>query len=114
MGFVHLVVLSSVMAISTGAAAYLPTRLNLNPKSVRLVSLASTGILIGAALAIVIPEGVEAVYSSSKLAELGLASGTGTGTLRSRDEHHHDHDHDHDESNASWIGGMLLAGFIFM
>ena len=107
MGFAHLVVLSTVMTLSTGAAAYLPTRLNLNPKSVRLVSLASTGILIGAALAIVIPEGVEAVYSSSKLAEVGLdAAG-----IRSRDAHDHHH---HDEENAGCVGGMLLAGFIFM
>jgi len=109
MGFARLVGLCVVMAGSTGAAAYLPTRLNLNQNSVRLVSLASTGILIGAALAIVIPEGVEAVYSSSRLAQVSL-QGVG---LRTRDDHDHP-DHDHDDSNASWVGGMLLAGFIFM
>lgn len=111
MGFTRLVVLSVVMFGGTAVAAYLPTRLNLNPRSVRLISLASTGILIGAALAIVIPEGVEAVYASHELAESSLSAAHS-------DSHHHrrqEHEHSHDgEENASWIGAMLLAGFIFM
>lgn len=104
MGLTRLLVMATLMTLSTGGAAYLPTRLNLNPRSIRLVSLASTGILIGAALSIVIPEGVEAVYSSSRLDAEVSALG----------RRHDEHGHDHAEENASTIGAVLLAGFIFM
>jgi hypothetical protein len=62
----------------------------------------SSGLLLGAALVVVIPEGVSAVYSSS------LQDGDAHGD---NDEHGHGHAA---HENAGWIGIALLSGFILM
>lgn len=61
-------------------------------------NLTATGLLCGAALSIVIPEGVTAVFENSG----GGDDGSSTGV---EDAH---------ESNSGWIGAALLAGFLLM
>jgi zinc transporter 9 len=96
MGLYRLVVLSSLMLLSTLLASFAPLYLDLSPRKVKLVSTYSTGLLVGAALSIVIPEGVSAVFESTE----------GGGTSETN--------HRHDEGSSGWIGASLLAGFILM
>lgn len=93
MGLLRLILLSSLMLISTLVASFAPLYLELSPRKVKLVSTYSTGLLVGAALTVVIPEGVEAVYEAS-----------------SSDSHRHSHE----EGPSGWIGASLLAGFVLM
>lgn len=96
MGFLRLLVLSTLMLGSTLLASFFPLYYHFSPSRLRLISIFSTGLLIGSALGIIIPEGVEAVYGS-----------------RPEAPDAHEHGHDHSEM-ASWVGAGLLAGFLVM
>ncbi|BGO91284.1 hypothetical protein NBRC10512_007021 [Rhodotorula toruloides] len=98
MGFAHLAALASAMAAATLLASFLPLYISLSPKAVTRTSTYATGLLCGAALSIVIPEGVTAVFEHSG----GGDDGSSTGV---EDAH---------ESNSGWIGAALLAGFLLM
>ncbi|EGU11869.1 hypothetical protein RTG_02114 [Rhodotorula toruloides ATCC 204091] len=98
MGFAHLAALASAMAAATLLASFLPLYISLSPKAVTRTSTYATGLLCGAALSIVIPEGVTAVFENSG----GGDDGSSTGV---EDAH---------ESNSGWIGAALLAGFLLM
>ncbi|GAA6007668.1 hypothetical protein JCM10207_004834 [Rhodosporidiobolus poonsookiae] len=91
MGFTRVVVLSAALLAGTAIAAALPLWLKLPVRHLRMVSHMSVGVLVGAALTVVIPEGVAAVFEASEHGDAG----------------HHD-------ENASWVGAALLAGFILM
>lgn len=92
MGFLQLLLLSSLMFLSTLLASFAPIFLDLSRAKLDIVSTFSNGILIGSALSIVIPEGVAAVYGS-------IHSGS---------------NHGEEEEVSGWIGMALLAGFILM
>ncbi|GAA5940040.1 uncharacterized protein JCM15063_001682 [Sporobolomyces koalae] len=89
MGLTRVVTLTSLMLASTILASFAPLYLNLSRRSVQLVSTYSTGLLVGAALTVVIPEGVAAVFASIPASA-------------------------HDDSAAGAIGASLLGGFILM
>ncbi|KAK4056792.1 hypothetical protein OIO90_002041 [Microbotryomycetes sp. JL221] len=92
------------MLLATLIASFAPLYLDLSPKRVAQVSTYSTGLLLGAALTVVIPEGVAAVFGNSDTHGEGSDGDHG---------YHEQHGHDaHD--NAKWIGLALLAGFIVM
>ncbi|GAA5963694.1 hypothetical protein JCM3765_003547 [Sporobolomyces pararoseus] len=103
MGLLRLLILSSLMLVSTLVASFAPFYLNLSPLKVKLVSTYSTGLLVGAALTVVIPEGVAAVYESLSDSQDSQHSGSPQS-----------HSHHHEEGVSSWIGASLLAGFILM
>ncbi|GAA5924571.1 hypothetical protein JCM3775_005411 [Rhodotorula graminis] len=90
MGFARLLALATGMAVATLLAAFAPLVVHLSPTTLTSVSELSVGILVGAALSIILPEGVAAVFENSS---------------------HDDGDHD---DNAAWIGGALLSGFLLM
>lgn len=100
MGLLRLLILSSLMLISTLVASFAPFYLNLSPRKVQLVSTYSTGLLVGAALTVVIPEGVATVYAS-----LGDSE---------QEPHSRQHEHEHEEGVSGWIGASLSAGYILM
>ena len=93
MGLYRLVVLSLLMLISTLLASFAPLHFNFSPTSLDRVSTYSTGLLVGAALTVVIPEGVAAVFESIE---------------------HSGESHQHGGGSSGWIGASLLAGFILM
>ncbi|GAA5868788.1 hypothetical protein JCM1840_005117 [Sporobolomyces johnsonii] len=97
MGFARLVLLSFLMLVSTLLASFSPLYLNLSRKTVQAVSIYSTGLLVGAALTVVIPEGVATVFRNAQ----------------PRDDHHHGDDHAF-ETSSHWVGAALLGGFILM
>ncbi|GAA6062192.1 hypothetical protein JCM10212_006473 [Sporobolomyces blumeae] len=90
MAFLRLVTLSVLMLLSTLLASSIPYLVPLAPDTVHHISTYSSGLLVGAALTVVIPEGVHAVYQATSL------------------------DDDEGESTSGWIGASLLAGFILM
>ncbi|GAA5997703.1 Mn(2+) transporter ATX2 [Rhodotorula paludigena] len=94
MAFARLVVLASAMLVATLLAGFAPLYVRLSPYKVRVTETISVGILVGAALSIIVPEGVAAVFEN---------------TVPDDDGDGHGH-----EANAGWIGAALLAGFVLM
>ena len=64
-GLLTLLSLSTVMAIASFLAGILPLSLTLSQSQLRLISTIGMGVLVGTALIVIIPEGVETLYSSS-------------------------------------------------
>jgi len=96
MAFLQLLVLVSVMFLSTFIIGSLPLSLSaaLAPTRFHQVSIFSIGLLIGAALTIVIPEGIDTIYSSTPPQDF-------------HDPHPSHHHH-------SAVGLALMAGFLLM
>ncbi|KAK4701151.1 solute carrier family 39 (zinc transporter), member 9, partial [Phenoliferia sp. Uapishka_3] len=82
------------MLLATLLASFTPLYLTLSASRIATISTYATGLLVGAALTVIIPEGVEAVYDNR---------GAGGHT-----------DGEHEGEMAGWVGASLLAGFILM
>jgi len=100
-GSTKLILLSVVMLMGSYLAGSIPLFIALSEEKLQLVSVMGAGLLLGTALSVIIPEGMQTLnmaYSSSKT------------------EHHHDHeDHDHEENPVPHlIGVSLVLGFLFM
>ncbi|KAF2235840.1 Zinc/iron permease [Viridothelium virens] len=63
-GLLVLLTLSTIMAVASFLAGALPLSFALSQKSLRTISAIGTGVLVGTALIVIIPEGVETLYSS--------------------------------------------------
>lgn len=134
--FWTLIALSLAMLIGCYLAGAIPLAVSLSEEKLKLVTVLGAGLLVGTALAVIIPEGVHAMYSTGEgghhheegnlalnvaekavevvgnnVAEVG-SQGTG-GVLSEHEGHDHDHQHDMSEEH-SIIGITLVAGFIFM
>lgn len=72
-GLFTLVSLCIVMAAASFIAGILPLALNLSSSRLRLVSTIGMGVLVGTSLIVIIPEGVDTLYSSSSTSEMGHA-----------------------------------------
>jgi solute carrier family 39 (zinc transporter), member 9 len=64
-GLLTLLSLSVVMAAASFLAGILPLSLTLSQSQLRLISTVGMGVLVGTSLIVIIPEGVETLYSSS-------------------------------------------------
>ncbi|KAE9980704.1 hypothetical protein BLS_008411 [Venturia inaequalis] len=64
-GLGTLLALSGLMALASFLAGSLPLSFSLSQRQIRLISAVGTGLLIGTALIVIIPEGIETLYSSS-------------------------------------------------
>ncbi|XP_034943264.1 zinc transporter ZIP9 isoform X2 [Chelonus insularis] len=85
-------ILSLVMLIGSYVAGSLPLVVNLSEDKLQLVSVLGAGLLVGTALAVIIPEGIRALFTSAT-----------TGDLHSVTDGLH-----------SMIGISLVLGFVFM
>lgn len=83
----RLLPLSLLLLLTTLFSSFLPLYLSLSPLRLKLLGLVGKGVLVGAALGVVVPEGVEGVYASSNEAHVG---------------------------QGGWIGMALVAGFTTM
>ncbi|XP_032689087.1 zinc transporter ZIP9 isoform X1 [Odontomachus brunneus] len=83
--------LSLVMLIGSCLAGSLPLIINLSEDKLQLVSILGAGLLVGTALAVIIPEGIRALFT--------------TGITSEKEQHSDLH---------SLIGISLVLGFIFM
>jgi solute carrier family 39 (zinc transporter), member 9 len=68
-GLLTLLSLSTVMAAASFLAGILPLSLTLSQSQLRLISTVGMGVLVGTSLIIIIPEGVETLYSASSSAD---------------------------------------------
>ncbi|XP_057367556.1 zinc transporter ZIP9-like [Daphnia carinata] len=104
-----LVFLSIVMLVGSFLAGSVPLMVNLSEDRLNLVSILGAGLLVGTALAVIIPEGTQMLYSQ-QLEE-----------IKQKYEHikdtanipHEDTNH-HEEGLHSVIGLALVLGFVFM
>ncbi|KAL5363504.1 ZIP zinc transporter-domain-containing protein [Aspergillus floccosus] len=64
-GLFTLLALSIVMAITSFVVGSLPLAFTLSPSQLRLISSVGMGVLVGTSLVVIIPEGVETLYSST-------------------------------------------------
>ncbi|KAH7348932.1 ZIP metal ion transporter-like protein [Rhexocercosporidium sp. MPI-PUGE-AT-0058] len=77
-GLFMLLGLSVVMALASFLAGALPLSMTLSSSQLRLISTIGMGVLVGTSLVVIIPEGIEAVYTA------GEASGLHTRSLSAR------------------------------
>ncbi|KAI9042879.1 Mn(2+) transporter ATX2 [Aspergillus affinis] len=66
-GLFTLLALSIVMAITSFVVGSLPLAFTLSPSQLRLISSIGMGVLVGTSLIVIIPEGVETLYSASSV-----------------------------------------------
>ncbi|KAL8816539.1 MAG: hypothetical protein Q9191_008312, partial [Dirinaria sp. TL-2023a] len=67
-GLLMLLTLSTLMAIASFLAGSLPLSFTLSQSRLRLISTIGMGVLVGTALVVIIPEGVETLYSANEAA----------------------------------------------
>ncbi|CAI4227455.1 unnamed protein product [Auanema sp. JU1783] len=84
-GIAFLTVLSGAMFLGSYIAGSIPLLFPMSESRLRIVSIFGAGLLIGTALAVILPEGVEALYNSQQSA------------------HHHDLSSLHNEMDANSI-----------
>ncbi|KZM23571.1 uncharacterized protein EKO05_0011268 [Ascochyta rabiei] len=63
-GLFMLLTLSTIMAIASFIAGILPLSFTLSPRQLRIITLLGTGVLVGTSLIVIIPEGIETMYSA--------------------------------------------------
>ncbi|KAH0544931.1 hypothetical protein FGG08_001011 [Glutinoglossum americanum] len=65
-GLFMLLSLSTVMAIASFLAGSLPLSMTMSQSKLRLISAIGMGVLVGTSLVVIIPEGIETLYSAGK------------------------------------------------
>jgi len=122
-----LILLSFAMLVGCYLAGSVPLAFNLSDEKLKLVSVLGAGLLVGTALAVIIPEGVHALlfpsgdhHEGHHVAE--KAADVKTGVVAAGD--HKDvkldvagtshHEHESGVELHSWIGVALVLGFVFM
>ncbi|KAA1097657.1 hypothetical protein PGT21_016315 [Puccinia graminis f. sp. tritici] len=113
MAFLQLFILVTVMFISTFILGSLPLSLSttLSPTRFHQLSIFSVGLLIGAALTIVIPEGIDTIYSSSEASSSGLRANQ-TDTSQPIVSHEPQLRHHHTTIGLALMGGFMLMFLI--
>ncbi|KAM9381159.1 zinc transporter ZIP9 isoform 1-T1 [Phaethornis superciliosus] len=114
--FRSICLLSLAMLVACYVAGIIPLAVNFSEERLKLVTVLGAGLLCGTALAVIVPEGVHALYEdilegkhhpasemqhvmeSEKVAEISAA---------------HEYGHDHSRLHA-YIGVSLVLGFVFM
>ncbi|KAJ1335194.1 solute carrier family 39 (zinc transporter) member 9 [Microdochium nivale] len=105
-GVFLLLALTVVMAVASFLAGALPLSMSLSQSQLRLISSIGIGVLVGTALIVIIPEGIEAITSANMAAHSHSA----------RDEGPAESGHAHSEPEVPtfWVGLSLILGFILM
>lgn len=109
-GSLKLVVLSVVMLLGSYLSGSIPLFMTLSEEKLQLVSVMGAGLLVGTALSVIIPEGMQTlVMAYTKKGEHRHDHG-GAGEEGDEGEgHHHE-----DNPVPHIIGTSLVLGFIFM
>jgi len=107
----HMLLLSGAMFLGSYISGFVPFAFTLNENKIKQMNVAGSGLLVGTALSVIIPEGVSAIYSQKHHEE---HHGTDSLIDGDEDEHvHEDDDHQHDEVHQ-YVGLSLLFGFLLM
>ncbi|XP_016148092.1 zinc transporter ZIP9 [Sinocyclocheilus grahami] len=117
--FSSISLLSLAMLVGCYVAGTIPLAVNFSEEKLKLVTVLGAGLLCGTALAVIIPEGVHALYE--EMLEGGHHHGHGQveaevseqkvveGVVGQSTEHGHSHEQLH-----AYIGVSLVLGFVFM
>ncbi|KAA0711385.1 Zinc transporter ZIP9 [Triplophysa tibetana] len=117
--FSSISLLSLAMLVGCYVAGTIPLAVNFSEEKLKLVTVLGAGLLCGTALAVIIPEGVHALYE--EMLEGGHHHGHGKveaevsdpkvaeGVVGPSGEHGHGHEQLH-----AYIGVSLVLGFVFM
>ncbi|XP_006011786.1 zinc transporter ZIP9 [Latimeria chalumnae] len=106
--------LSLAMLVGCYVAGTIPLAVNFSEEKLKLVTVLGAGLLCGTALAVIVPEGVHALYEdflegkhhhTSEAHSEGEAVKTGETVV--------EHEHEHTKLHA-YIGVSLVLGFVFM
>ena len=121
--FILVIIVSTIMFFSAFISGYIPIWMSLSEKRIKNCSALGAGLLLGVAIAVIIPEGIEAVYKIQKF-QIDVKNSHSHDMHLDRDVNEHEHadssiaepvPHNHDEINtAIYISGSILLGFIFM
>jgi len=123
-----LILLSFAMLIGCYLAGAVPLAFSLSDEKLRLVSVLGAGLLVGTALAVIIPEGVHALLFPSGDHHEGhhvAEKATGVNPVVVAGGEHkedakldvggtHHHENESGVELHSWIGVALVLGFVFM
>ncbi|KAA8572102.1 hypothetical protein EYC84_002025 [Monilinia fructicola] len=95
-GLFMLLVLSVIMCLSCFLAGAVPLSMTLSPSQLRLISTIGMGVLVGTSLVVIIPEGIEAVYTAGSSAHSHGSRGV---SIQERN------------SGLSWVGGLNTIAY---
>ncbi|XP_058472322.1 zinc transporter ZIP9 [Solea solea] len=118
--FSSISLLSLAMLVGCYVAGTIPLAVNFSEEKLKLITVLGAGLLCGTALAVIIPEGVHALYEEilegahhshgqAGSVEASEVKGEGDAALSVSGKHEHSHEHLH-----ACIGVSLVLGFVFM
>ncbi|XP_017157893.1 zinc transporter ZIP9 [Poecilia reticulata] len=118
--FSSISLLSLAMLVGCYVAGTIPLAVNFSEEKLKLITVLGAGLLCGTALAVIIPEGVHALYeeilegahhshSQAGAAEVSEAKVEVVAALDATGKHEHGHEQLH-----ACIGVSLVLGFVFM
>lgn len=94
--FVILIALSIAMFVGSYVAGSLPLVVPFSESRLRLITVLGAGLLVGTALAVIIPEGVQSIYGAAESTGAhGSRHGAGLPPAPALNAHDHDHGHNH-------------------
>ncbi|XP_004698731.2 zinc transporter ZIP9 isoform X2 [Echinops telfairi] len=116
--FVSISLLSLAMLVGCYVAGIIPLAVNFSEERLKLVTVLGAGLLCGTALAVIVPEGVHALYEDVLEGKHHQASETQNVIASDKAApapaaHDHELGHKHTELHA-YIGVSLVLGFVFM
>lgn len=110
----HVILLSVAMFLGSYISGFVPFAFNLEKHRINQLNVAGSGLLVGTALSVIIPEGVSALYSQKHHDEHhGSDELIDADHTETPEEHFEDEDHQHDEVHQ-YVGLSLLFGFLIM
>ncbi|KAL7380649.1 hypothetical protein ABVT39_021579 [Epinephelus coioides] len=118
--FSSISLLSLAMLVGCYVAGTIPLAVNFSEEKLKLITVLGAGLLCGTALAVIIPEGVHALYEEilegghhshgqAGVVEVSEAKGESDAALSASGKHEHSHEQLH-----ACIGVSLVLGFVFM
>lgn len=114
--FVVLLLQTTGMLVGTFLCGIVPIHLSLSKANLRIVEVLGAGLLIGASLTVVLPEGASAIFSAAfdRHNETQPPESWAWSAIQARSQRRH-YDPPVGESNpATSIGVALLSGFLLM
>mmetsp|Transcript_42312 Transcript_42312/g.57552 ORF Transcript_42312/g.57552 Transcript_42312/m.57552 type:complete len:118 (-) Transcript_42312:707-1060(-) len=102
----YVILVNVIMFVVTFFCGYAPTMFNCKKNYMMLVSIFGAGLLIGAAIIVIIPEGMIVVYDALVHEQEEAAHASG------EEEDHHDHSEVKGFTTA--IALSLIFGFVLM
>uniref|UniRef100_A0A2K6FNY9 Zinc transporter ZIP9 n=1 Tax=Propithecus coquereli TaxID=379532 RepID=A0A2K6FNY9_PROCO len=116
--FISISLLSLAMLVGCYVAGTIPLAVNFSEERLKLVTVLGAGLLCGTALAVIVPEGVHALYEDILEGKHHQASETQNVIASDKAAeisvvHEHEHSHNHTQLHAC-IGVSLVLGFVFM